>query len=126
MSGTTESKLDQFPTVQIDPEGVFKYVLIEIYEEDKNGKEIAKLLVRGDRRSEYHADIFDPVDEKVRAVGLDTQCLGGGRIKHDPSQKKIDVYGYSVGFGKADHTKTVEKLKEAYPNYTITWSDEGY
>ncbi|XP_047103905.1 sex-regulated protein janus-A-like [Schistocerca piceifrons] len=31
-----------------------------------------------------------------------------------------------VGFGKADHSKTVEILKTAYPVYNITWSDEGY
>ena len=31
------------------------------------------------------------------------------------------------GFGQADHTITVEKLKKAYPDYqSITFSNEGY
>jgi len=35
-------------------------------------------------------------------------------------------YGYSIGFGKADHSKTVELLKQRYPDYAIRWDDEGY
>ncbi len=31
-----------------------------------------------------------------------------------------------MGFGKADHSKTAELLKEKYPGYTVEWSDEGY
>ena len=31
-----------------------------------------------------------------------------------------------MGFGKANHQKTVEILKKRYPDYTIDWSDEGY
>jgi hypothetical protein len=38
----------------------------------------------------------------------------------------FQVYGYSVGFGKADHSKTVDLLKKKYPNYKIDKSDEGY
>jgi phosphohistidine phosphatase len=30
------------------------------------------------------------------------------------------------GYGKADHTISVELLKKVYPDYEITWSDEGY
>lgn len=30
------------------------------------------------------------------------------------------------GFGKADHTIAVGLLKKKYPDYEITWSDEGY
>ena len=59
--------------------------------------EHCKLLVRGYNRAEYHADIYDEVEENLRARGLDAQCLGGGRIRHDPGQKYIKVYGYSMG-----------------------------
>jgi hypothetical protein len=31
-----------------------------------------------------------------------------------------------MGFGKADHARTVEKIKVKYPDYRIEWSDEGY
>lgn len=30
------------------------------------------------------------------------------------------------GFGRADHAVTTEKLKAEYPDYEITWADEGY
>ena len=62
----------------------------------------------------------------MRQKGLDAQCLGGGRIVHKPEEKYIKVYGYSVGFGRADHTKTVEVLRDHYPEYKIEWSNEGY
>ncbi len=48
------------------------------------------------------------------------------RIIHKPAEKYIKVYGYSMGFGKADHARTVEKIKVKYPDYRIEWSDEGY
>jgi hypothetical protein len=35
------------------------------------------------------------VQEELEAVGFDTECLGGGRILHDPSKRSIQVYGYS-------------------------------
>ena len=38
----------------------------------------------------------------------------------------LQVYGYSMGFGKANHERSVEILKTKYTDYTIEWSDEGY
>ncbi len=122
----TKPILDKWPAVKIDSDGVFKYVLVEAYAEDEAGAEVSKLLVRGTASAEYHADIFDPEDEKLREAGLDGQCLGGGRILHESANKYLKVYGYSVGFGKADHTKTIDVLKSAYPGYKMEWSDEGY
>lgn len=121
-------------------------MLIEVTEEVAE-VEHCKWLVRGYNRAEYHADIYDEVEESLRARGLDAQCLGGGRIRHDPGTKYIKVYGYSMGkehlhrlskytlqanmyfnkgFGKADHTKAVAELEKVYEGYTIEWSDEGY
>lgn len=45
--------------------------------------------------STFAADIYDKVQEELEAVGFDTECLGGGRILHDPSKRSIQVYGYS-------------------------------
>lgn len=43
---------------------------------------------------------------------------GGGRIF---------VYGYSQGYGRADHSKAVAALTRAYPHYdSITFSNDGY
>ncbi|WP_411017647.1 hypothetical protein, partial [Salmonella sp. s51090] len=58
---------------------------------------------------------------------IDCYCVGGGRIQHSPQEKSISVYGYSMGYGQADHSITVEKLKAKYRDYTsITFSNEGY
>ena len=120
--------LEAWPSVRID-KGVFKYVLIEAYATDPGtDTEHSKLLVRGLVSAEYHADVYEHEEELLRksSGGLDCQCLGGGRILHEPQRKYIKVYGYSVGYGKADHTKSVELLKKHYPSYEIEWSDDGY
>ena len=120
--------LEAWPSVRID-KGVFKYVLIEAYATDPGtDTEHSKLLVRGLVSAEYHADVYEHEEELLRksSGGLDCQCLGGGRILHEPERQYIKVYGYSVGYGKADHTKSVELLKKHYPNYEIEWSDDGY
>lgn len=57
---------------------------------------------------------------------LDSEPLGGGRISHEPDNKKIHIYGYSQGYGKADHEITAQLVKDAYPGYTISISDDGY
>ncbi|XP_026469141.1 14 kDa phosphohistidine phosphatase-like [Ctenocephalides felis] len=113
--------MDTIPHVDIEKDGVFKYILIKISDSHDT-----KVLVRGYLRSEWHADIFDEVQEKLSPLGYQIKCLGGGRIRHDSKKKKIEVYGYSQGFGKADHEQSVELLKQKYPEYDISWSDDGY
>lgn len=41
------------------------------------------------------ADIYEEVSTSLEGLGLDTECIGGGRIEHNPNEKKIKVYGYS-------------------------------
>jgi phosphohistidine phosphatase len=108
--------------VDIDASGRFKYVLIRLYLKDNT----SKLLVRGHAWGEYHDDIYQKTLESAMAAGLDTECLGGGRINHDPDKKEISVYGYSVGYGRADHCETVRLIKKKYPSYKVDWSNEGY
>ncbi|XP_044595357.1 14 kDa phosphohistidine phosphatase-like [Cotesia glomerata] len=118
--------LDAIPDVNIDPNGVFKYILVYVH--DDNTKQ-SKPIVRGYKKCKFHADIYETIGEeemKKCGPGLDTECVGGGRINHNAEGKTIKVYGYSQGFGKADHTIAVGLLKKKYPDYTITWSDEGY
>nr|ACI67877.1 14 kDa phosphohistidine phosphatase [Salmo salar] len=114
------------PEAEIDPTGVFKYVLIRVHSKE-DGDDSSVDIVRGYAWAEYHADIYDKVAEELEKGGhLDRECIGGGRIKHDCQSKKIHVYGYSMGFGKANHAVSTEKLKVRYPKYEITWADEGY
>ena len=39
---------------------------------------------------------------------------------------RVQVYGYSMGFGRANHARAVEILQAQYPEYRIEWRDEGY
>ncbi|NXB51043.1 PHP14 phosphatase, partial [Leucopsar rothschildi] len=118
--------LSRVPEVQIDGDGVFKYVLVRV----SGAGAPAKDVVRGHGWAEYHGEGRRECGTGLwpgRARhGLSCECLGGGRLSHRPEERKIHVYGYSVGFGRADHAVTTEKLKAKYPNYEITWADEGY
>ncbi|KAJ0182802.1 hypothetical protein K1T71_002171 [Dendrolimus kikuchii] len=116
--------LEDVPKVDIDPSGVFKYILIKVYETEENNVEPSIIIVRGYQRCNYHSDIFDEVQGKLHP--LDCEPLGGGRISHDSENKKIHIYGYSQGYGKADHEVAAKLIKETYPSYAITVSDEGY
>ncbi|XP_043469863.1 14 kDa phosphohistidine phosphatase-like isoform X2 [Leptopilina heterotoma] len=122
---TMSEILDQIPDVDIDSDGVFKYILINVTDKKSNSK---KPIVRGYARAPYHADIYDEVEEKLKKLGpnIKSKCVGGGRIKHDSDQNAINVYGYSQGFGKADHEVSVDLIKKKYPSYEVTWSNEGY
>lgn len=122
------TSFDSIPSVEIDPEGTFKYILIKLYEKgvkNEDGSEKFKYLVRGKASCEWHGDIYDLFNSNL-SKKLDTECVGGGRIKHNPEEKKIFIYGHSQGFGKADHSITKQLLVEKYPDYAIDWSDEGY
>ncbi|XP_068695019.1 14 kDa phosphohistidine phosphatase-like isoform X2 [Montipora foliosa] len=125
MAEGSSSKLSNIADVEIDPEGRFKYILIKVTG-DAHGN-VFKYIVRGFSWAGYRADIYDGIEEEIRQMGLKSDCVGGGRIQHDNAESKIFVYGYSMGYGQADHSITVEKLKKAYPHYaSITFSNEGY
>lgn len=72
------------------------------------------------------ADIYDKVSGELQRKGFDCECLGGGRISHQCLDKKIHVYGYSMGYGRAQHSISCEKIKAMYPGYKVTWADDGY
>eukprot|EP00245_Coleochaete_scutata_P002350 TRINITY_DN1307_c0_g13_i1.p2 TRINITY_DN1307_c0_g13~~TRINITY_DN1307_c0_g13_i1.p2 ORF type:complete len:133 (-),score=28.37 TRINITY_DN1307_c0_g13_i1:559-957(-) len=110
------------PVVRIDT-GVFKYVLMTVYD----GKGNEKVVVRGSRSCEYHMDVFEACKAEVEPLGLQVREMGGGRIRHSEEDKAILVYGYSQAFGQADHQISVSLLRECFPTYdSITMSNEGY
>ncbi|XP_010370999.1 14 kDa phosphohistidine phosphatase isoform X2 [Rhinopithecus roxellana] len=90
--------LAHIPDVDIDSDGVFKYVLIRVHSAPRSGAPAAesKEIVRGYKWAEYHADIYDKVSGDMQKQGCDCECLGGGRISHQSQDKKIHVYGYSM------------------------------
>ncbi|XP_028402916.1 14 kDa phosphohistidine phosphatase-like [Dendronephthya gigantea] len=116
------AKLDQVEEVDIESGGRFKYILVKL--KDGNNE---KYIVRGYRRAAYHADIYDEILPELKRLSLHSECVGGGRIEHSSESEKLFVYGYSMGFGQADHSITTGILKKFFPSYkSITFSNEGY
>ncbi|XP_044054748.1 14 kDa phosphohistidine phosphatase [Siniperca chuatsi] len=113
--------LAKIPDVEIDPEGTFKYILVRVKVKDGD---VHKDIVRGTKSAEYHNHIFEKVSPAMEALGMECNCLGGGKIEHNSQEKKLRVFGESTAFGKADHSVSVEKLKSAFSSYEITWSDD--
>ncbi|KAL3162641.1 14 kDa phosphohistidine phosphatase, variant 2 [Trebouxia sp. C0009 RCD-2024] len=122
----THSPLDQIPDVTIET-GVFKYVLL-VVTDVAEGR--SKLIVRGDRQSGYHMDVYEKANRELAPHKLHVaEPLGGGRIRHDDGAKAITVYGYSSAYGQAPHDLSAALIRQWYPMYTsdnITASYEGY
>ncbi|VDN24811.1 unnamed protein product [Gongylonema pulchrum] len=83
--------LDSIPDVNIDPEGVFKYILIKITEIAIDEE---KVIVRGYAHCKWHKNIFRETQQEVGSQ-FSIKCVGGGFIKHEPGKKSILVYGHS-------------------------------
>ncbi|CAG7729698.1 unnamed protein product [Allacma fusca] len=126
MSQLGAEKLNLVKDVDIDPQGRFKYVLVKVYIDDPASKEDTyKYVVRGYADCPFHADVYDRLSATLRKIGgLDSECVGGGRILHE--NKKITVFGYSQGYGRADHNISVNVLKKFYTDYDISWNNDGY
>ena len=119
--GASASVLLTHPSVVLD-EGTHKYVLIEA----RAGGQ-TKMLVRMTAGAPYHADVAKPYVNALRAAGAEADVPGGGRIAHDKDAKTINIFGFSYGFGKADHAISADICRAHFGDeYTVTWSDEGY
>lgn len=55
------ARLDCVPSVDIDPSGVFKYILIKVHDPAIDHEDSSITIVRGYQRCNYHSDIFDEV-----------------------------------------------------------------
>lgn len=53
-----------------------------------------KTIIRGYKSCKWHKDILKQTQKEV-GLSYSLKCLGGGRIKHNPENKKLFVYGYS-------------------------------
>ena len=101
--------LESLKEVEIDGDGVFKYIQIRVT--DAAGA--ARIVVRGNARAEYHctcvhvfgiegshsvrpADILAELDSALSPRGLNVEALGGGRIRHDSTARSLFVYGFSA------------------------------
>lgn len=44
----------------------------------------------------YSDHIFEKVNPAMEALGLECNCLGGGKIEHNNTEKKLRVFGEST------------------------------
>lgn len=117
MPGTVTSenpKLKAVSDVDID-NGKFKYILCKVFDVEKPSD--SKFIVRGTSYAEFHSGIYDDLEAQLEGTGVSVECLGGGKIEHDPATKSINVFGMSQGYGKADHNQTIEVLRKKYKDY---------
>lgn len=124
---TTNTKGEQcvhVPSVKI-AEGKHKYV--QIRAKTLEGKE--QTFVTSRRGAHYHRDAAEPfVAELERAGYRDIDVTGGGRILLDNNEKTMSIFGFSYGFGKADHEVSMRVCQQdpLYKDYNISFSDSGY
>lgn len=67
-----------------------RYIILEL----SLGGE-TKQVVRGNGEAEFHADIYDKETTalKKQKPGIKIEVRGGGRIRHEPAEKRVFVYG---------------------------------
>ena len=109
-------------------EGAHKYVLISA-ETPYSEPTSTQYFVVSKRGAAYHRNVAEVYVQKLEANGYSNiNILGGGRISLDAVNAKISIFGFSYGFGLADHqlSKQVIETDSRYHTYDVSWSNEGY
>jgi hypothetical protein len=117
--------IDNIPLVQISTEGIFKYILIQVY----IGNKFTGYLIRGSTEFEYHKQIYLCFRDELKKLGFKELtfktkeitakkgmksfqfvCPGGGRIEHNYQGIKCSIYGRSKTYGTVNHQKAQELI----------------
>ena len=117
----------RIPSVSIDS-GAYKYVLITASQPNNNNNK-EEVFVHSKRGAHYHRNVAEPLIPILQQSGYtNIRIKGGGRILRDDDDKIIKIFGYSYGFGRADHAlaKDVVERSGKFDGYSITWSNDGY
>ena len=121
---TAQSQTSKLASVHMD-EGAHKYVLMSATDE----KNETQHFVVSSQWAAYHRDAAEPMIENLRRSGYSMiRVLGGGRINLDSEKKNVSIFGFSYGFGQADHkvSKRVVEADPRYKDFTVETSNEGY
>ena len=115
--------------VELSP-GKYKYACLRLR---RSGQSF--LAVRSGPGA-YHSDVAQPAIRRYEAAGFRVEPLGGGRIVVDPQRRTVFIYGYSYGFGgseggppghgMSDHSEVAALVRRVRPDYTTTFSPDGY
>lgn len=121
---TTSSDNDAIPSVSID-NGAYKYVLITA----TTCANRSRTFVYSKRNASYHRNVAELLLPQLESENYtDIRVTGGGRILRDDDEKKIHIFGYSYGFGRADHALAKEVVEKSvtFRGHTVSWSNDGY
>jgi phosphohistidine phosphatase len=115
--------------VSID-EGTHKYVLISAMAPcTKDERPTTQHFVVSRRGAPYHQNVAEGFVQQLEAKGYSNiDIQGGGRILLDSPNAQCHIYGFSYGFGLADHalSKKLIESDSKFHNFNITWSNDGY
>ncbi len=130
-SSSASTSWTPVPSVSID-EGANKYVLISATEPFPSEGETqcyTMFFVTSKRGAAYHRNAAEPYVDLLQSRGYrNINITGGGRIFYSKAEKKISIYGYSYGFGLADHSISQEVIENdgRFEGYDVSWSNDGY
>ena len=105
--------------VVLDSNGVFKYIQILIKHKLPGPDTEDTVIIRGSVDCEYHADVLQKFDAMEFGQDASLQgsfklsCPGGGRVEVNEAAKTLVFYGYSQGFGRANHAQTKEIVEKS-------------
>ena len=125
-NGAADAPYDLIPRVEIAP-GAHKYVLIVGHTPTDPPEQ--RWFVTSKSGAKYHANAAEPFVHRLEEAGYrDIRVTGGGRINYQPDQRIINIFGYSYGFGLADHKLSKQVVEEdgRFAGYSVDWSNEGY
>ncbi|KAL3806710.1 hypothetical protein ACHAXA_007585 [Cyclostephanos tholiformis] len=129
---TTTHKVDDesiVSSVSIDV-GTHKYVLVSATPPPsrhsilEGGGGSTRLFVHSVRDAQYHVNVAECLVPQLEGSGYtNIRILGGGRILRDDDDRRIHIYGYSYGFGRADHALAMGVVGTCtrYRDYRVTW-----
>ena len=121
-----DAPYNQIPRVEIAP-GAHKYVLISAHAPTDPPEK--RWFVVSKHGAQYHANAAEPFVDRLEGAGYcDIRVTGGGRINYQPDERIINIFGYSYGFGLADHKLSKKVVEEdgRWVGYAVEWSNEGY
>mmetsp|Transcript_1160 Transcript_1160/g.2041 ORF Transcript_1160/g.2041 Transcript_1160/m.2041 type:complete len:172 (+) Transcript_1160:69-584(+) len=131
-SSTRQNQPDQIianhhiiQTVFID-EGAHKYVLVSAIPPSSSQQQH---FVYSKYGAPYHRNVAEFLVPQLESNGYsDIRILGGGRIYRDDEERKIKIFGYSYGFGRAPHELSTGVVVKSgkFDGWDITWSNDGY
>jgi phosphohistidine phosphatase len=117
-------KFTAVPSVVI-AQGAHKYCLL--HAQTPTGDE--QYIVTSKQGAYYHRNAAEPMIAMLEQAGYtDIEVKGGGRILLDEEARKISIFGFSYGFGPANHAVSRQVVLEdpRYADFDVTISDEGY